>query len=67
MQFFILPEDIFKAFQPNLHRFWSNKVYYRSCAIINLLCYCGVIWIKSNGAFLITNKQTHIHTTLGNR
>ena len=46
----------------NLHYFRSNKVYYQFHAIIDLLCECGVIWIKSDGFFLITNKQTRTHT-----
>ena len=53
-----------------LHHFRLNKVYYRSHAIINLLFECGVIWIKSDGAFLTTSKQTdlqtYVHTTLAN-
>ena len=62
-QFFRATEHI-----SNLHCFRSNKVYYPSHAIINLLCECGVIWIKSDGAFLInkqtkqTNRQTHTCT-----
>ena len=46
----------------NLHCFRSNKVYYLSHAIIDLLWECGIIWIKSDGAFFITNKHAHIRT-----
>ena len=59
MQFFTATKHIFKDFQPILDRFRSNKVYYPSPAIIDLLCEFGVIWIKSDGAFLITNKHIH--------
>ena len=46
----------------NLHRFRSNEVYCPSHAISDLFCDCGFIWIKNDRAFLITNKQTLIHT-----
>ena len=45
----------------NLHSFWLNKVYYLSHAVIDLLCECGVIWVKSDGALLITNTHTHTY------
>ena len=46
----------------DLHCFRPNKPYYLSHAIIDLLCEFAVIWIKSDEAFLITNKQTNTHT-----
>ena len=70
---FIATNPLFKEFifQPILHLFQSNIVYYTSRARIDLLCEFGVIWIKSDGAFHSqtnkqTNKQTHtyIHTDI---
>ena len=50
-----------RIFQPILHCFWLNKVYYLSRAIINLLCEFAVTCIKSDRAFLIANRQADTH------
>ena len=38
-----------------------NKDYDPSHVIIDLLCESDVIWIKSDGAFLIINKYTNTY------
>ena len=45
----------------NLHCFQSNEVITRPMQLSIFLCECGVIWIKNDGAFLITNKQTRTY------
>ena len=46
-------QPLFKEliFQPILHWFRSNIVYYTSRALMDVLCQYGVIWIKYDGAF----------------
>ena len=46
----------------NLHCFTQASPLTAQRITSNLWCEFGVICIKSDGTFLITNKHTHIHT-----